>query len=115
MTTGGLSKKPGQVCDSGVNLLPNNKSLVEMTRGCLYAKRRRCPVCVSVFINVILYSMIVYLTVAYYLYRTVYFLTKLWHHCLFIIVRKAVFFPHGGKVWADSNIILITVLWGFLF
>lgn len=42
LTTGGLSKKPGQVCDSGVNLLPNNKGLVAA-----HLKRRQGAVCMQ--------------------------------------------------------------------
>lgn len=100
LTTGGLSKKPGQVCDSGVNLLPNNKGLVGA-----HLKRRQGVVCMQreddvLFLsqplfflcNPIFHDCISHCCILSTVYRTVYFLTKLCRHFLFVILRKAVFF-----------------------
>lgn len=56
--------------------------------------------CVSALFKAIFYSAVVYLTVAYYLYLTVFFL---------LLLEKLLFFFHGCKVWAGNNMIFITV------
>lgn len=93
LTPGGLSKKPGQVCDRGVKRTFHLTT--EARRTHIQRHGEGWSVCRSrlfffFFLNAIFYSAVVYLTVAYYLYLTVF--SQLWNHCLFIVFRKSVTF-----------------------
>lgn len=63
--------------------------------------------CVSALFKAIFYSAVVYLTVAYYLYLTVF--SKSFGIVVFLLLLEKLFFFHGCKVWAGNNMIFITL------